>query len=82
MAVQTGDPVILVDAEGLEEYGVKAGDKGWANSVTTIPGEGSYVFFMPEDKKEMLAISSLRLEVDEEAKAKGIELDEKTISKG
>ena len=79
MLIKTGDPVILVDGSGLEEYGLEVGTKGWANSVTSIPGNGTYVFFMPEGEKEMYAVGSTRLEVDEEAKAAGLELNEHTI---
>ena len=79
MTIKTGDPVVLADAEGLEEYGLEVGTKGWANSVTSVPGNGTYVFFMAEDDKEMYALSVSRLEVDEEAKAAGLELNEHTI---
>ena len=48
----------------------------------TFPEKVSYVFFMPSDGKEMFVISADRVEVDEEAKAAGLTLDEKTIYKG
>jgi len=79
MTIKTGDPVILTDVTGLEEYDLKAGTKGWANSVTSVPGNGTYIFFMPEGDKEMYIIGASRLEVDAEAKAAGLELNEHTI---
>ena len=82
MKIETGDPVVLVDVTSLEEYDLKVGTKGWANSVTSVPGEGTYVFFMPEDDKEMFVLSADRLEVDAEAKAAGLELNQETIARG
>ena len=82
MKIETGDPVILTDASGLQEAGLTKGQLGWANSVTLIPGDGTYVFFMPKDGKQMFAIQADRLEVDEEAKAAGVTLNEHTIAKG
>ena len=82
MKIETGDPVVLVDVTSLEEYDLKVGTKGWANSVTSVPGEGTYVFFMPEDDKEMFVLSAGRLEVDAEAKAAGLELNQDTIARG
>ena len=79
MKIETGDPVVLVDDASLEEYNLKVGTKGWANSVTSVPGNGSYVFFMPEGDKEMFVLSADRLEVDAEAKAAGLELNEHTL---
>jgi len=79
MKIETGDPVVLVDETDLGEMDLDKGQKGWANSVTTIPGNGTYVFFMPEDDKEMFVLSADRLEVDAEAKAAGLELNEHTI---
>jgi len=82
MNIETGDPVKLVDASGLQEAGLTKGQLGWANSIATIPGDGTYVFFMPKDGKQMFVIQADRLEVDEEAKAAGITLNEQTIAKG
>lgn len=82
MQICTGDPVILTDTTGLDDYDLQAGTKGWANSVATIPGNGEYVFFMPDDSKGMFVIGASRLKVDEEAKAAGLELNENTIHKG
>jgi len=82
MKIETGDPVILTDNSGLEEAGLTKGQLGWANSITTVPGDGTYVFFMPKDGKQMYIIGADRLEVDEEAKAAGITLNEQTIAKG
>ena len=80
MKIKVGDPIILVDATGLEAHGLTNGHKGWANSVTTV--DKTYVFFMAREGKEMVVIDSARVEVDEEAKAAGLELNEQTIAKG
>jgi hypothetical protein len=80
--IETGDPVVVVNAKGLEDCGISVGDKGWANSVATIPGDKTYIFFMPADGKEMYVVESDRLEVDEEAKSIGLELNQDTIAKG
>ena len=82
MSISTGDPVKLLDAAGLEDTGLTSGSLGWANSVTTVPGDQTYVFFMPKDGKETFVIGASRLEVDEEAKAAGVELSPDTIAKG
>lgn len=81
MKIETGDPVVLVDDTGLGEMELEKGQKGWANSVTTIPGNGTYVFFMPEDSKEMFVIGAKRLKVDKEAKERGVTLDQYTLPK-
>lgn len=80
--MKVGDPIILLDASGLEEAGLYDGMKGWANSISIIPGDKTYVFFMPHDAKEMYVVDGKRVEVDREAKAAGLELTEATIHKG
>ncbi len=50
----TGDPIILLDATGLEEHGLSNGMKGWANSVATV--DKDYVFFMPNDSKRCMLL--------------------------
>ena len=82
MTIKTGDPVVLISTEGLGAFPLSLGQKGWANSITHVHGEGSYIFFMPSDGKEMFVISLDRVELDEEAKAAGLTLDEKTIYRG
>ena len=82
MKIKTGDPLILLDASGLEGHGLHNGMKGWANSISIIPVDKTYVFFMPHDAKEMYVVDSKRVEVDGEAKAAGLELTEATIHKG
>ena len=79
MNIETGDPVVLTDNTGLPELDINT--KGWANSVTTIPGDGTYIFFMPEDSKQMYVVGASRLTLDEEAKAAGVELSPDTIHK-
>lgn len=78
--IKTGSPVILKDASGLKDFGHFDGQLGWANSITTVPGDKSYVFFMPEDSKEMTVVDLDRLEYDESRD--GLELDSNTIYKG
>lgn len=79
--IETGDPVILVDAMGLEDTGLTNGTVGWANGITTVPGNGTYVFFMREDSKQVFVLGIDRLKLDEEAKAAGLELNQDTIAK-
>ena len=78
--VKVGSPVILTDASGFEDSGLEAGCKGWANSITTVPGEGTFVFFMPEDGKQTYVTFLDRVEYDESRD--GLELNENTIAKG
>lgn len=80
MGIKTGDPIILLDATGLEEHGLANGMKGWANSVATV--DKDYVFFMPNDSKQMYVVTADRVEVDGKAKAAGLELNQDTIAKG
>ena len=77
--VKVGSPVILTDASGFEDSGLEAGCKGWVNSMTTVQGEGTFVFFMPEDGKEMYVTFLDRVEYDESRD--GLELNEHTIHK-
>lgn len=77
--IKVGDPIVLTDASGFEDSGLEVGTKGWANSVTTIPGEGSFVFFMPEDGKEQYVTFLDRVEYD--SSRDGLELSESTIYK-
>ncbi len=79
--VKVGDPIILVDNAGFEDT-LEKGMLGWANSVTHVPGDGAYVFFMPREGKEMYVTQAYKVEVDEEAEAAGITLNEHTIAKG
>ena len=62
--VKVGDPIILIDSTGFEGQGLYDGMKGWANSVATV--DQTYVFFMPQDGKEMYVTPASRVEVDEE----------------
>lgn len=78
--INTGDPVVVVDGEGLAAWDIKTGDKGWANSVTSVPGDGNYVFYMPENSKNIMVIGADRLKFDEERAQ--MELDPDTIYKG
>lgn len=66
MKIENGSPVILKDSEGLEEHGLKKGTKGYANSVIELPGEGTFVFFMPETERQSYVINLERLEIDKE----------------
>lgn len=80
--IETGSPVILKDASGLKDFGHFDGQLGWANSITTVPGDKTYVFFMAVDTKAMTVIDIDRLVLDEERAAAGLELDSTTIYKG
>ena len=78
--IKVGDPVILTDSSGFEDSELEVGCKGWANSITTIQGEGTFVFFMPEDGKQTYVTYLDRVEYDEERE--GLELNAETIHKG
>lgn len=78
MSIKTGDPVEVV-TDHLTDYNIYKGDKGWANSVTTVPGEGTYVFYMPEDRKEIFVVVDSSLKYD--ASREGLELNKDTIFK-
>jgi hypothetical protein len=77
--LKTGDPVVLVDASGLEEHDLTNGEKGWVNSLTVVPGHGTYIFFMSESSKSIFVLDAVRLEYDKDRE--GLELNENTISK-
>lgn len=79
MSIKTGDPVEVV-SEDLTDFGINKGDKGWANSVTIIPGEGTYVFYMPEEEKQFYVVKAESLKFDESRD--GLELNKDTIYKG
>ena len=78
MTIETGDPVVVVNAEGQPD--LTNGERGWANSVSYV--DQWYVWYMPADGRLMYVLSADRLEVDEEAKAAGLELNQDTIAKG
>ena len=85
--IKTGDPVILKDAEGLDQYNLESGAKGWANSVLSVPKDDTgamsdLIVFMPEDGKGMFYIDISRVELDKERSDMQLELNESTISKG
>jgi uncharacterized protein with PhoU and TrkA domain len=63
--IETGMPVILTDAKGLEDYNLFSGQEGIANSVINIEGS-DYVYFMPSSQMKMYAMKAVRLVVDEE----------------
>lgn len=61
--MEIGDRIRIINDAGMEEYGLKAGDEGMANSVISLP-EGKFVFFMPEGKnKEQFVVNCDRFEV-------------------
>lgn len=80
--MEIGDPIVLLDTTGFEDTDLKVGDKGWVNSIAHIPGDTAYVFFMPVDSKQTYVTQIEKVEVDEEAKAAGLVLNESTIAKG
>jgi len=73
MKINTGSPIILVDSSGIE---LEDGTKGWAKNVAYV--DKWYVWFMPVDSKEMYVITADRLELDEEAVAAGLTLNQDT----
>lgn len=77
--IKVGDPVMLLDAGGLGVESLKSGDKGWANSITAVPGDKTYVFYMPEDSKTTYVLDIDRLKFDEDRAQ--LELDKDTIHK-
>lgn len=79
VGLEVGSPVEVVNALGLEQYGVKTGDKGWVNSLVHVPDEGSYIMYMPEDSKGILVMNSDRVKFDE-GRA-NLVLDKDTIHK-
>lgn len=66
--IEVGDPVIITDAEGLEQYKIKEGDKGWASNVVSMPDGQHLVFFTPDDIRACFVMTSDRMKVDEERK--------------
>ena len=65
---ETGDPVILENANDLGKYGFRKGIKGSANAIQNIDGE-RYVLFMPTYTREMYWTQADRFILDVEAKA-------------
>lgn len=60
--MKTGDKIRVVDDTGMDDYGIKMGDEGMANSVISLP-EGKFVFFMPEGGREQFVVNCNRFEV-------------------
>lgn len=60
--MKTGDKIRVVDDTDMDDYGIKMGDKGMANSVISLP-EGKFVFFMPEGGREQFVVNCNRFEV-------------------
>lgn len=60
--MKTGDKIRIIDDEGMEDYSLKLGDEGMANSVINLP-EGRFVFFMPEGSREQFVVNCSRFEV-------------------
>ena len=63
--LRTGDPVVVVNAEGLEKYKISNGDKGFCNSLITIE-DVQYIFYMKERSLEQVVFTADRVAVDEE----------------
>ncbi len=64
--INVGDPVILKDASKLKKYGLSKDMKGYCNSISIIPGEGEYIWFMPDGIKQSYVITLDRCILDEE----------------
>jgi hypothetical protein len=77
--IEVGSPVEVVNALGLESYGLNKGDKGWVNSLVHVPDEGSYIMYMPEDSKGVLVMNLDRVKFDEDRA--NLVLDKDTIHK-
>lgn len=60
--MKTGDKIRVVDDTDMDDYGIKMGDEGMANSVISLP-EGKFVFFMPEGGREQFVVNCNRFEV-------------------
>ena len=60
--MKIGDKIRIIDDSDMENYGLKIGDEGMANSVISLP-EGKFVFFMPEGGKEQFVVNCDRFEV-------------------
>lgn len=78
--METGDPIILVNAEGLTDSGLHDGMKGWCNCITYVDKE--YVWFMPLDGKDQYVMTSDRVKVDVEAKEHGLTLNAESLARG
>lgn len=63
---ETGDPVILVNADKLGKYGLRKNTKGTANTIVTVDGK-RIVSFMPSYTMEMFFIEADRCVLDEQA---------------
>ena len=66
--IEVGDPVILVNAEGLEEYHLHKDQKGTANSLVNVDGQ-DLLMFMINEKCKMYWLAENRFVIDEEALA-------------
>lgn len=60
--MKIGDKIRIVDDTDMEQYGLKEGDEGMANSIISLP-EGEFVFFMPEGTRNQYVVKSDRFEV-------------------
>ena len=62
--IEVGDPVILINNNGLESYEFSEGARGTACSVVNMPDGGKYLGFLPKDGDGIYIISFHKFELD------------------
>lgn len=63
--LRIGDPVILENAKGLGEYGLRKGMKGVVNSIINLEGQ-KLIYFYPDNLQEIFVTERSRFAIDEE----------------
>lgn len=66
--IEAGSRVQVIDAEGLEAYGIKDGMLGMCNSHIVLPNEGDFIYFMPDGEMTTFVIDTARVVVIEDDK--------------
>lgn len=64
--ISVGDPVILNNASKLKKYGLHKGMTGMCNSISIMPGDKEYIWFMPDGIRQSYVIELDRCILDEE----------------
>jgi hypothetical protein len=65
--IEMGDPIILVDASGMQEHFLFTHCKGTANSVTIVEGDKTYINFQPAGVNKFYWMDAGRFILDEDA---------------
>jgi len=60
--IKMGDPVLCMNAEGLEETGLQYGVRYEANQVTIVPGQGEYVGVYVPSVGQIVVVDASRFE--------------------